>query len=158
MKVEFDFKFRQTRHNFDPLGWSAVVTAADVSRRRPLSVWIRLMLSRFPLSHQRSRSDGDQSHVRRRKRQSEATTNESAHEMCQCLVWVHGHASALSGLYQLKPITPGPHRTRQRCFGPVCDRPSVSRTAPSRQNRLQPDQGQKSGPFLHYFEFGNFVL
>ena len=31
----------------------------------------------------------------------------------------------------------GPHRTRQRCFGPVCDRPSASRPVPSRQNRLQ---------------------
>ena len=34
-------------------------------------------------------------------------------------------------------LTPGPHRTRQRCSGPVSDRPSASRPAPSRQNRLQ---------------------
>ena len=32
---------------------------------------------------------------------------------------------------------PGPHRTRQRCFDPVCDRPSASRPVSSSQNRLQ---------------------
>ena len=32
---------------------------------------------------------------------------------------------------------PGPHRTRQRCSGSVCDRRSASRPVPSRQNRLQ---------------------
>ena len=31
---------------------------------------------------------------------------------------------------------PGPHRTRQRCSGPVCDRPSASRPVSFRQNRL----------------------
>ena len=35
----------------------------------------------------------------------------------------------------------GPHCTRQRCFGPVCDRPSASRPVPSRQNRLQAAAG-----------------
>ena len=35
-------------------------------------------------------------------------------------------------------VKSGPHRTRQRCSGPVCDRPSASRSVPSRQNRLQP--------------------
>ena len=35
------------------------------------------------------------------------------------------------------PLTTGPHRTRQRCSGPVCNRPSASRPVPSRQNRLQ---------------------
>ena len=39
-----------------------------------------------------------------------------------------------AGLMCLKP---GPHRTRQRCSGPVCDHPSASRPVPSRQNRLQ---------------------
>ena len=34
-------------------------------------------------------------------------------------------------------VTPGPHRIRQRCSGPVCDRPSASRRVPSGQNRLQ---------------------
>ena len=34
-------------------------------------------------------------------------------------------------------LTPGPHRTRQRRSGPVCDRPSASRPVPSCQNRLQ---------------------
>ena len=34
-------------------------------------------------------------------------------------------------------VKPGHHRTRQRCSGPVCDRPSKSRSVPSRQNRLQ---------------------
>ena len=38
---------------------------------------------------------------------------------------------------ELLRLTPGPHRTRQRCSGPVCDRPSASRPVPSRQNRLQ---------------------
>ena len=33
--------------------------------------------------------------------------------------------------------TPGPHRTRQRCSSPVCDRPSATRPVSSRQNRLQ---------------------
>ena len=34
-------------------------------------------------------------------------------------------------------VTSGPHRTRQRCSGPVCDRPSAYRPGPSSQNRLQ---------------------
>ena len=34
-------------------------------------------------------------------------------------------------------VEPGPHRTRQRCAGPVCDRPSASRPVPPRRNRLQ---------------------
>ena len=34
-------------------------------------------------------------------------------------------------------VQPGPHRTRQRCSGPVCHRPSASRPVRSRQNRLQ---------------------
>ena len=34
-------------------------------------------------------------------------------------------------------VPPGPHRTRQRCAGPVCDRPSASRPVLSRQSRLQ---------------------
>ena len=32
-------------------------------------------------------------------------------------------------------VTPGPHRTRQRCSCPVSDRPSASWPVPSRQNR-----------------------
>ena len=31
--------------------------------------------------------------------------------------------------------TPGPHRTRQRCAGPACGRPSTSRSVPCRQSR-----------------------
>ena len=42
-------------------------------------------------------------------------------------------------------LKPGPHRTRQRCSGPVCDRPSASRPVPSRQNRLQARLGRKQG-------------
>ena len=38
---------------------------------------------------------------------------------------------------QQPTVKPGSHRTRQRCSGPVCDRPSTSRPVPSRQNRLQ---------------------
>ena len=38
-------------------------------------------------------------------------------------------------------LTPGPHRTRQRCSGPVCDRPSASRSVPSRQIRFQAPPG-----------------
>ena len=34
-------------------------------------------------------------------------------------------------------LKPGPHRTRQRCSGTACDRSSVSRSVPSRQNHLQ---------------------
>ena len=34
-------------------------------------------------------------------------------------------------------VKPGPHRTHQRCSGPVCDRPSASPPIPSRQNHLQ---------------------
>ena len=34
-------------------------------------------------------------------------------------------------------IKPGPHRTRQRCSGAVCDGPSASRPVPSYQNWLQ---------------------
>ena len=34
-------------------------------------------------------------------------------------------------------VKPGPHRTRQRCSGSVCDRTSASRPVPSRQNRIQ---------------------
>ena len=37
----------------------------------------------------------------------------------------------------VRRLKPGPHRTRQRCSGPVCDRPSASRPVPSLQNRLQ---------------------
>ena len=36
-----------------------------------------------------------------------------------------------------RPRTPGPHRIRRRCSGPVCDRPSASRPVPYRVNRLQ---------------------
>ena len=36
-----------------------------------------------------------------------------------------------------RSVTPGPHHTRQRFSGPVCDRPSASRPIPPRQNRLQ---------------------
>ena len=40
----------------------------------------------------------------------------------------------------LRPVSepalkPGPHRISQRRSGAVCDRPSASRPAPSRQNR-----------------------
>ena len=35
------------------------------------------------------------------------------------------------------PLKPGARRTRQRCSGPVCDRPSASRPVPSSQNRPQ---------------------
>ena len=41
----------------------------------------------------------------------------------------------LSGV--LPGVKPGPHHTRQRCLGPVCERPCASRSVPSRQNRLQ---------------------
>ena len=33
-------------------------------------------------------------------------------------------------------LTPGPHRTRQRCFGRVCDGPSAFRPVPSRQTKV----------------------
>ena len=34
-------------------------------------------------------------------------------------------------------LKPGPHRTRQRCSGPICDRPSAFWPVSSRQNRHQ---------------------
>ena len=47
---------------------------------------------------------------------------------------VHGTLNVALGSIGVKP---GPHRARQRCAGPVCDRPSASRPVPSRENRLQ---------------------
>ena len=32
----------------------------------------------------------------------------------------------------VRHVNPGPHRTCQRCSGPVCDRPSASRPGPAR--------------------------
>ena len=47
------------------------------------------------------------------------------------------HPSHLQPEANESTVMSGPHRTRQRCFGPVCNRPSASWSAPSRQNRLQ---------------------
>ena len=44
-------------------------------------------------------------------------------------------------------VRPGPHRTRQRCSGPVCDRPSVSRPIPSSQNASSSERGAFDGPW-----------
>ena len=67
--------------------------------------------------------------------------------MCWCsglsvvIVGLCAAAAADSVLIVWPPVpvslTPGPHRTRQRCSGPVGDRPSASRPVSSRQNRLQ---------------------
>ena len=41
--------------------------------------------------------------------------------------------AALDNLFGApRPLKPGPHLTRQRCPGPVYDRPSASRLVPSR--------------------------
>ena len=40
-------------------------------------------------------------------------------------------------------LAPGPHRSRQHCSGPVCDRPSASRLVPSRQTA----RGRRWGRF-----------
>ena len=50
------------------------------------------------------------------------------------------------GSLSIGTLTPGPHRTRQRYFGPVCDRPIALRPIPSRQNRLQASGGGFDGP------------
>ena len=48
-------------------------------------------------------------------------------------------------------LKPGPHRTRQRCPGPACDRPGASRPVSSRQNRLQARLEQVLIPFRDFW-------
>ena len=54
---------------------------------------------------------------------------------CECLSYAGTGGICLARVVCC--MKPDPHRTRQRCSGPVCDRPSASRLVPSRQNRLQ---------------------
>ena len=53
----------------------------------------------------------------------------------------------------VSPLTPGPHRNRQRCAGPVGDRPSKSRPGPARSVPPKPPSAlleavltQRNGP------------
>ena len=58
-----------------------------------------------------------------------------------------GSAAPLRCYNRREPLTPGPHHTRQRCFGPVCDRPSASRPVPRLKNKNKIASSAAGGGF-----------
>ena len=65
---------------------------------------------------------------------------------------VHGYENSVCltvfilYLHAVVSLQPGPHRTRQHCTGPVCDRPSASRPIPSYQSHLEAVLTVQNGP------------